>query len=152
MQSSHGSDEEENLTPMADIDQSYKNDEYWKLPENVRNAIDVAKMKAKHSQFYYRLQTLNDKIFVFRNIYYTKIPYYHRYFLERKKKELEERLLKQKQEFIQEMAIIEKRIAKRMNKTSNDVSKFAFGIGNRSPNASPTADKVRRNTTGTLVR
>jgi hypothetical protein len=56
MQSSHGSDEEnELLTPMADIDQSYKNDDYWKLPENVRNAIDVAKMKAKHSQFYYRL-------------------------------------------------------------------------------------------------
>lgn len=72
------------------IDQSYKNEQYWQLPENVRNAIDVAKMKAKHSEFYYRLQTLNDKIFVFRNIYYNKIPNYQRTFLERKKKELEE--------------------------------------------------------------
>jgi hypothetical protein len=75
---------------------------------------------------------------------------------------LEERLLKRKKEFIQEMSIIEKRIAKRLNKTLNDMSKkskFAFGLGNRSPNASPSelnrsgmmVDKVRRKTTGTLV-
>ena len=36
-------------------DQSYKNKAYWNLPENVRNAIDLAKMKSKHSEFYYKL-------------------------------------------------------------------------------------------------
>jgi len=51
---------------MKIIDESYKTKAYWQLPENVRNAIDVAKMKAKHSEFYYRLQKLSDKILVFR--------------------------------------------------------------------------------------
>ena len=27
----------------------WRNDEYWKLPENVRKAIDTANMKSKHS-------------------------------------------------------------------------------------------------------
>lgn len=71
------------------VDYSYRDANYWALPENVRAAIDVAKMKSKHSEFYYRLQTLNDKIFIFRNIYYDKMPSFQRVFLERKKKELE---------------------------------------------------------------
>ena len=44
-----------NLSDSKKPDESYKNDQYWALPENVRNAIDVAKMKSKHSEFYYRL-------------------------------------------------------------------------------------------------
>jgi hypothetical protein len=31
------------------IDESYKTQAYWALPENVRHAIDVSKKKAKHS-------------------------------------------------------------------------------------------------------
>ena len=65
-------------------DHSYKNKAYWNLPENVRNAIDLAKMKQKHSEFYYKLQTLNDKIYVFRTHFYTKMPAYQRAFLEKK--------------------------------------------------------------------
>ena len=57
-------------------DESYKNKAYWNLPENVRNAIDLAKMKSKHSEFYYKLQTLNDKIYVFRTHFYSKMPAY----------------------------------------------------------------------------
>ena len=33
----------------------WRNAAYWRLPENVRHAIDVAKMKSKHSEFWYRL-------------------------------------------------------------------------------------------------
>ena len=56
----------------------WRNAAYWRLPENVRHAIDVAKLKSKHSEFWYRLQTLNDKIFVFRSVFYTKMPAYQR--------------------------------------------------------------------------
>ena len=68
------SDIEKQGTKNSRIDTSYKDANYWALPENVRNAIDVAKMKSKHSAFYYRLQTLNDKIFIFRHMYYDKMP------------------------------------------------------------------------------
>ena len=55
---------------------SWKNDQYWALPENVRKAIDMAKMKKKHSDFYYRLRLLNDKIHIFTDIFYSKVPQY----------------------------------------------------------------------------
>ena len=35
------------------VDMSYKNSAYWSLPENVRNAIDLAKLRSQHSEFYY---------------------------------------------------------------------------------------------------
>jgi hypothetical protein len=62
------------------------------LPENVRNAIDLANMKSKHSSFYHRLETLNDKIFVFRDVFYGRVPAYQKTFYEKKRKELEEQL------------------------------------------------------------
>jgi hypothetical protein len=36
------------------------------LPENVRHAIDVGKQKAKHSEFYYRLKGLNERIHTYK--------------------------------------------------------------------------------------
>jgi hypothetical protein len=42
--------------------EEYKDERYFQLPLNVRRAIDVAKSKKKHSDFYYRLRLLNDKI------------------------------------------------------------------------------------------
>ena len=38
-----------------DVEESWKNKEYYRLPENVRNAIDIAKMKSPHSEFWYKL-------------------------------------------------------------------------------------------------
>jgi hypothetical protein len=55
---------------------NYKNEAYWALPENVRQAIDTAKKKSKHSDFYNRLRSLNDKIGVYKKIFYTKTPKY----------------------------------------------------------------------------
>jgi len=52
----------------------WRNKAYWRLPENVRHAIDVAKMKSKHSEFWYKLETLNDKIYIFRSIFYSRMP------------------------------------------------------------------------------
>jgi len=52
----------------------WRNEGYWRLPENVRNAIDIAKMKSKHSEFWYKLEILNDKIFIFRSMFYSRMP------------------------------------------------------------------------------
>ena len=82
-------------TSKADLDDScayWRDEAYWRLPANVRHAVDVAKVKSKHSEFWYRLQALNDKIFVFRSIFYTKMPSYQRAFLKKKQKILEEKL------------------------------------------------------------
>jgi hypothetical protein len=62
----------------------WKTKAYYNLPENVRNAIDIAKTKSKHSEFWYKLQTLNDKIFVYRSVYYSKMPAYQKAFIEKK--------------------------------------------------------------------
>ncbi len=54
------------------------------------HAVDVAKMKSKHSEFWYKLQTLNDKIFIFRSIFYTKMPSFQRNYISKRQKQLEE--------------------------------------------------------------
>jgi len=43
------------IIPSRAVDESYKTAQYWSLPENVRNAIDIAKVKSKHSEFFYKL-------------------------------------------------------------------------------------------------
>ena len=105
---------------------AYRTESYWNLPENVRNAIDVAQMKAKHSDFYYRLQTLNDKILVFRSIFYNKMPHYQKVFLEKKRKELEEKLAKQKELFEQEMKAIELKTLKKFKSSNNVIAAASF--------------------------
>lgn len=66
-------------------DAHWKNKEYYRLPENVRNAIDIAEMKQKHTSFFNKLQTLNDKILVFRSVFYNRMPEYQRIFMEKKR-------------------------------------------------------------------
>ena len=81
----------------------WKDEAYWRLPENVRHAIDGAKMKSKHSDFWYRLQTMNDKIFVYRTVFYGNMPSYQQQFHEKKRKELEQRLKAEKEQYEKEM-------------------------------------------------
>jgi len=45
-----------------------------KLPENVRNAIDMSKLKAKHSPFYYRMRDLSAKISIYKTLFDNRIP------------------------------------------------------------------------------
>ena len=61
-------------TKKDNIRYNWQNDQYWTLPENVRKAIDVAKLKRKNSEFYYKLKLLNDKIHIFTSIFYSKMP------------------------------------------------------------------------------
>ena len=68
--------------------QTWKNDDYWKLPQNVRHAIDIAKTKQPNSDFYYKLQNLNDKVLVYKHVFYSNMPAHQKQFLERKRKEL----------------------------------------------------------------
>jgi hypothetical protein len=64
---------------------NYKNSSYWALPDNVRHAIDCARKKSKHSDFYNRLRSLNDKIGVYKKVFYTKTPKYEKVFMDRKR-------------------------------------------------------------------
>ena len=68
---------------------TWRNKAYYQLPENVRRAIDIAEVKKKHTSFYYKLQSLNDKIFVFRDLFYYNMPEYQKRFLEKKRAILE---------------------------------------------------------------
>ena len=47
---------EKSAPKLKEIDESYKNDNYWSLPPNVRNAIDLAKQKSTHTEFFHQLE------------------------------------------------------------------------------------------------
>jgi hypothetical protein len=56
---------------------------YWQsnehmenLPAHVKDAILKGKMKAKHSEFYYKIKELTTKIHVYRHIFDNRIPEY----------------------------------------------------------------------------
>lgn len=53
-----------------------KSDELGNLPENVKKAIMTSKLKAKHSEFYYKIKDLKTKIQVYKNLFDTRIPNY----------------------------------------------------------------------------
>lgn len=67
------------------------------LPENVRQAIMIAQMKKKHSDFFYKLSHVNDKIQVFTSIFYNQQQMHKRIWNIRKKKEEEQRLQNEKE-------------------------------------------------------
>ena len=55
-------DDEDSKQPPKPPTYYWRDEKYWSLPENVRKAIDVAKLRNKHTDFYYKLSLLNDKI------------------------------------------------------------------------------------------
>jgi hypothetical protein len=46
------------------------------LPENVRNIVDKANENKKHSDYYSKLKSLNDKIYVYSIAFNNKVPSY----------------------------------------------------------------------------
>ena len=58
-----------------------KDEGYYSLPKNVRNAISISKQKQKHSEFYYKLKHLNDRINIYTKVMYDKVPAYQQAFL-----------------------------------------------------------------------
>lgn len=86
----------------------HTNNEYDTLPENVKKAINVGKLKAKHSQFYYRMKDLNHKITIFKQIFDTRMPSYQRAFMKRQLLKKQEKQQKARLAFEREMREIHK--------------------------------------------
>ena len=78
--------------------EEYKNKSYWSLPENVRHAIDLSKKKSKHSDFYSKLTSLNDKIGVYKKIFYNNAPKFEQHYNEKKRERLEQLMRKEQKE------------------------------------------------------
>ena len=55
---------------------------------------------------------MNDKIYVFRSVFYSKMPSYQRAFYEKKQKALEEKLAKEKEKAEQEMSALNLKLKK----------------------------------------
>ena len=53
-------------------DLSYRTADFWALPENVRSAIEISKRKQSHSEFYSALNTLYERILIFRVLFYSR--------------------------------------------------------------------------------
>lgn len=68
---------------------------FYNLPRNVRDAIENGKQKAKHSDFYYRLKNLNEKISIYKKIFYGKVPQYQKTYMLKK---IGEKQIKQKKD------------------------------------------------------
>lgn len=88
--------------------EEYRDAAYYALPENVRKAVDLAKVKSKHSEFYDKLKNLNDKVGVFTSVFYTRVPKFERNYIDRKRKRLE-RMMFQEQKQIEDFVEHEKR-------------------------------------------
>ena len=61
-------EEEDSDYELNDIDMA----KFKLLPENVRHALEIRKSKTKHSEFYYTLRSLNDKIDLYTQLFYTR--------------------------------------------------------------------------------
>lgn len=57
--------------------------EFMRKHANIKHAKMIRKLKAKHSEFYWQLISLNDKINIYKSIFYSKQP---RYIFNAKKK------------------------------------------------------------------
>ena len=75
-------------------DFSYRNESYWALPENVREIVDRSNRKRTHSEFYEALRSLNERILVFRIVFYSRKPKFETEWLEAKKRKLHKDLQK----------------------------------------------------------
>ena len=51
------------------------------MPENVRAAIDLSRVRSKHSEFYYRLRGLNERIRIYKGIFYNKVPHFQKAYM-----------------------------------------------------------------------
>ena len=59
------------------------NDEYWRLPEKARMTIDKVETEKGQSNFTMSLETLNDKIFIFQQLFYKNKPKFETNFVDR---------------------------------------------------------------------
>lgn len=62
---------------------------------------------------------MNDKIYVYRSIYYGNMPQYQLNFLEKKQKALEDKLKNEKAEFEKEMNLMNQKLKRKIKKSKN---------------------------------
>ena len=85
------------------MDMTYQNESYWKLPLNVRDAVDKAKLKNQKSEFYYKLKDLKRNIKKYQGLFKSKFQTHHIAFLKRKAAEIEVKLEKEKERYRKEV-------------------------------------------------
>ena len=61
----------------------WMNDEDWRLPEKARMTIDKVETEKGQSNFTMSLETLNDKIFIFQQLFYKNKPKFETNFVDR---------------------------------------------------------------------
>ena len=68
----------------------WQDEAYWKLPVNARNAIDYANFKSKKTStvFENKLDSLLERIQIFKSVFYKNKPKYEKNFVEREKNRL----------------------------------------------------------------
>ena len=71
---------------------NHKNKAYWALPENVRHALDIANNNKSNSDFYTQLCQMNDKIDIYKKVFYTNQPKFERVYNQKKRQRLEEQM------------------------------------------------------------
>jgi len=84
-------------------------------------------MKKRHTDFYYRLRLLNDKIHIFTSIFYNKVPSYQMNWYHKKKQLLEDKLRRQKEQYEEEILLAEKKILRK-----KDSMAHGLGLGDAS--------------------
>jgi len=72
----------------SDTIHGYQNAAYWSLPDNVRHAIDLSKHKSKHTDFYNALSNLNEKISLYKIVFYSKKTKHEQAFIEKERRNL----------------------------------------------------------------
>ena len=70
----------------SDDDEALEMRRIARLPEHVRHALQLRLKKAKHSEFYWKLINLNDKISLYKELFYSKQPKYESLYMKHKKK------------------------------------------------------------------
>ena len=75
-----GSDDDSDESFHSNGNEIWRDANYWKLPENVRAAVDIANAKQFHTPFWHKLNAMNDKLFVYKSVFYTKMPAHEQVF------------------------------------------------------------------------
>lgn len=72
------------VVPEVNKSVDWRDTNYWKLPENCRKAIDKAMVKSSHSDFYYKLDNLTERIKIFKTVFYdSRVPAHIKVYNER---------------------------------------------------------------------
>ena len=70
----------------------------------------MAKMKRKHSDFYYRLNLVNDKLHVYTSLFYNKVPCYQEKWEQKKVQKLKNQIKEHELKFLEDMKLLDLKI------------------------------------------